>query len=119
MDFRHFEPQSESDLRDAVESMSGDESRLRRLLKSISWQASALWRMVACYARREYTSIPWASAAAACGAIAYVLAPIDALPDFLPGIGMLDDAVVVSAVVSALSVDIARFLAWERQQAAK
>jgi uncharacterized membrane protein YkvA (DUF1232 family) len=33
------------------------------------------------------------------GAIAYLLAPVDLIPDFLPGIGHLDDALVVPGLV--------------------
>jgi len=34
-------------------------------------------------------------------AVAYVVMPVDVIPDFIPGIGHLDDAVVVPAIVRA------------------
>lgn len=35
--------------------------------------------------------VPWAAKAVAGGAAAYVVSPIDLVPDFLPGVGQLDD----------------------------
>ncbi|MFM8439490.1 MAG: YkvA family protein [Candidatus Kapaibacterium sp.] len=40
------------------------------------------------------------------GALVYFIVPIDAVPDFLPVIGYLDDAGVISAVVHALVDEI-------------
>jgi uncharacterized membrane protein YkvA (DUF1232 family) len=42
------------------------------------------------------------------GAIAYVVLPFDAIPDFIPVIGWLDDVGVVSAVAFFLIKDIRR-----------
>ena len=43
------------------------------------------------------------------GALAYVVMPIDMIPDFIPGIGFIDDLFVVSYVLKTLSDEIARF----------
>ena len=40
------------------------------------------------------------------GALVYFIVPIDAVPDFIPLIGYLDDAGVISAVVHALVEEI-------------
>jgi uncharacterized membrane protein YkvA (DUF1232 family) len=37
------------------------------------------------------------------GTLAYLLSPIDIAPDFLPIIGQIDDAVIVTLLVSELS----------------
>ncbi len=34
------------------------------------------------------------------GGIAYTLAPIDLLPDWIPGIGLLDDAAVLPSIIA-------------------
>ncbi|HLV58920.1 MAG TPA: YkvA family protein [Natronosporangium sp.] len=52
-------------------------------------------------------------------AAAYVLAPVDVLPELLAGpLGLVDDAVVVSWLAGALLSETTRFLEWERQRAA-
>jgi len=43
------------------------------------------------------------------GALAYVIMPIDVIPDFLPGIGYIDDVFVVGMVMKSLANDIERF----------
>lgn len=39
--------------------------------------------------------VPWYAKAACAGAVAYVVSPIDVIPDMIPGIGQLDDVWVV------------------------
>jgi uncharacterized membrane protein YkvA (DUF1232 family) len=40
------------------------------------------------------------------GALAYFVLPIDAIPDFIPGLGFTDDAAVVVAAITAAKVHI-------------
>ena len=47
------------------------------------------------------------------GALGYFICPLDAIPDFLPVIGFLDDAAVLAWVVSRVRRDLDEFLAWE------
>ena len=43
------------------------------------------------------------------GALAYVVLPLDLIPDFIPGIGFIDDLFVVGFVMKNLSEEIQRF----------
>ncbi len=43
------------------------------------------------------------------GALAYVVLPSDIIPDFLPGIGFIDDAFVISFVVKQLKKEIEKY----------
>jgi uncharacterized membrane protein YkvA (DUF1232 family) len=43
------------------------------------------------------------------GALAYVVFPIDIIPDFILGVGFLDDAFVLGFVVKQLTEEIARY----------
>lgn len=43
------------------------------------------------------------------GALAYVICPVDVIPDFIPVLGWLDDAFVLSTVMASLSVEIDNF----------
>ncbi|WP_426560479.1 YkvA family protein [Angustibacter sp. McL0619] len=49
--------------------------------------------------------------------VVYVVSPIDLLPDFLPLIGIADDAVVAAWLVGRLLMETADFLRWERNGA--
>jgi uncharacterized membrane protein YkvA (DUF1232 family) len=39
--------------------------------------------------------------------------PLDAIPDFIPGVGYLDDAGVVAMALGAVKAEIDKFRAWE------
>ena len=43
------------------------------------------------------------------GALAYVIFPIDIIPDFILGVGYIDDVFVVGIVMKSLSGEIERY----------
>ena len=53
--------------------------------------------------------VPWRTTAAIVFALGYFLMSIDVIPDFVPVVGFLDDALVVAEVVFLLSGDLRRF----------
>lgn len=89
----------------------------RAALSALWDDLMALARLVAAWARGEYTAVPWRSILMAVGALVYFLDPFDAIPDAIPGFGYMDDASVVALVAGALKMDIERFVRWERVRA--
>ena len=73
--------------------------------------------MVKSYITKDYTRIPVGTIAAIVGALLYLVAPVDLIPDFLPGIGYIDDAAVVGACLTLVDSDIKEYIKWrdERQ----
>ena len=63
----------------------------------------------------EYLLPAWVIAAII-GAIIYVVSPIDAVPDFIPVAGWLDDAGVVAAAVKALEEVIKAYIKYKREK---
>ncbi|MCO6565478.1 MAG: DUF1232 domain-containing protein [Apibacter sp.] len=47
--------------------------------------------------------------------IVYVLSPLDLIPDFLVGIGFLDDLTIAFFAISKLMKEVDKFLEWEKQ----
>jgi len=43
------------------------------------------------------------------GAIAYAVLPTDVIPDFIPGVGFVDDAFVISSVIAQLKKEIENY----------
>ncbi|HWH01353.1 MAG TPA: YkvA family protein [Pilimelia sp.] len=75
----------------------------------------ALPRMVAATLRGQYDGA-WRVALMA-AATAYVVSPIDAVPEaFLLVVGMVDDALMIAWLAGAVLDETERFLAWEAQR---
>jgi uncharacterized membrane protein YkvA (DUF1232 family) len=51
------------------------------------------------------------------GALLYILMPLDALPDFILGFGLIDDAAVFGYALKLISDDIRKFAAWQEAKA--
>jgi uncharacterized membrane protein YkvA (DUF1232 family) len=49
------------------------------------------------------------------GAILYVLSPLDAIPDFIPVLGQMDDAAIISLVLKKGSEAIKRYKEFQRR----
>ena len=76
-----------------------------------------LFSVVQDYVKGEYREIPWLTIAAIVFALLYVLSPIDLIPDFIPIIGYVDDALVVAACLALVEEDLNKYVEWKKEQA--
>ena len=74
-------------------------------------------RLIRAYATGEYREVPWQSLTLIVAAVLYFVMPIDLIPDFLVGVGYVDDVAVVAWVMSAVSSDLDAFRQWEASRA--
>lgn len=73
--------------------------------------------MVRSYIKKEYKEIPIGTIISTLSAIIYFLSPIDIIPDFIPGAGLIDDAAVVAACLALINTDLDEYRLWrERYQ---
>ena len=79
----------------------------------ITGKIRPLIRMVRCSASREYLDTPWQTIVLITAALIYFVSPFDAIADFIPIIGFVDDAAVISVVFASISKDVEKFIAWE------
>lgn len=70
----------------------------------------ALWRMI------TDKNASWISRSLAIGAVLYLVTPIDSVPDFLPLIGLSDDAAVIMTAVAALAWELNKYRNAEAQR---
>jgi len=73
---------------------SGTDRPRESLVTLIPRLAKFLWHLV------KDPRVPWTVKAALAGLAAYLAVPIDIIPDWIPGAGYLDDALLVAFVVS-------------------
>jgi uncharacterized membrane protein YkvA (DUF1232 family) len=71
------------------------------------------FRMIRAWAAGNYKLLPWKSLSLIIGAVIYFLSPVDAIPDFLPGLGFLDDAFIIGWVMRMIRRDVSAFREWE------
>lgn len=63
-----------------------------------------------------YPQIPWYTIATVVLALLYILNPLDIIPDFIPGLGYIDDMAVLSIGVGWIESDLHRYLDWKIEQ---
>lgn len=102
----------ETDLRALLDKEQSAEKRLSALSSALPRLASQVrlgFGMIRDYVTGNYRQLPWWSVASVGAALGYFLAPIDLIPDFIPGIGYLDDAAVLALVWSGIREDIKKY----------
>ncbi|WP_313111578.1 YkvA family protein [Aequorivita sediminis] len=62
---------------------------------------------------RVYPEIPWFTFATIVLALLYVLNPFDIIPDFIPGIGYIDDVSVLAIGTGWIESDLHKYLDWK------
>lgn len=65
------------------------------------------------YVSGAYRKIPFGSILTIVIALIYFVSPIDLIPDIIPGIGKLDDLLVISVAVGTVHNDIADYREWK------
>ena len=93
---------------------SFDEEKAEEFIQkneSRSWYADfmLLYRMI----RDEEYTLDTKTKLTIAGALAYVVLPIDIIPDFLPIVGWIDDAFVLGFTINSISEEIARYKAFK------
>lgn len=87
---------------------------------TIAMRVQAVPRLVRATLEGSYVGTTTGRLALMAAAVAYVVSPVDLVPEaVLPVLGVADDAVVISWVAKALLDETDRFLAWEAGQGAR
>lgn len=106
---------SEDDLRrilekrDEIEQKFSGSGPLGKFIADVK----LLYSMLQDYWNGDYREVPWTTIAAVVAALAYVFSPIDLIPDFIPGIGLIDDALVIGLCLSAVDNDLQAYKRWK------
>ena len=72
-----------------------------------------LQMVVGDYAAGRYRKVPWRSIVVCAAAIAYVLSPLDLIPDWLVPVGWTDDLVALAVAWGMVKRDLREYCAWK------
>lgn len=75
-----------------------------------------LMSLVKDYYQGNYRNIPYKTVSAAVVGLLYVLNPIDIIPDFIPFIGQIDDALVIGFCLRLMEKDLNKYKTWKNEQ---
>jgi uncharacterized membrane protein YkvA (DUF1232 family) len=111
-----------------AEAYAGDPARLRKLLEDAIGKLNviprgpfgeawpyllAMIRLVREYQAGKYPDMARPKLLVVIAAIIYFVSPFDVIPDWLPVLGHIDDAFVVSLALKSLRAELDTFMAWE------
>ena len=74
---------------------------------------AVLCSMIRAYAKKQYTDVSIATILLSIAALIYVVNPMDIVPDFMIGIGQLDDAAVIILVLQMIQMDLNKYKKWQ------
>ena len=73
-----------------------------------------LFRLLKAWKDGSHRGLSVRTLASLIAALLYVLSPVDFMPDFIPGIGLIDDAAVLAFLLHSMAQDLAAFRVWEQ-----
>lgn len=94
---------------DIDKKMSG-----QKALKALLEHGRLLLSLVKDYFTGAYREVPYWAIGAAALALVYVLSPVDAIPDVIPGLGYLDDATVLAFCLKLVETELEKYKEWRK-----
>ncbi|MGT2712999.1 YkvA family protein [Streptococcus pluranimalium] len=98
---------------------------LEKLEKKLKWipfvrqefkMVPILISMVRSYWKKDYTRVPRRTMLAIVSALIYFLSPIDVIPDWIPVLGQIDDALVVATCWKLVNKDVEDYRQWQKER---
>lgn len=111
-------------LMDSIKVILGKEDKINdqvgkgQGLESYADDLLLLMSLVKDYYQGNYRNIPYKTISAAVVGLLYVLNPIDIIPDFIPFIGHIDDALVLRFCLKLMEKDLLKYKNWKDKQTA-
>lgn len=86
------------------------------VLKELRSDLALLQALCVAWWRGDYRAVSTSALVAVVAGLLYFLAPLDAVPDWIPGLGFLDDLAVLGWVMRKWSVELEAFRVWRDSQ---
>ena len=109
---------------DDVEKTIKDKSKIEKIFEHVKSLAKykddvvLVFSMLKDYAKGDYRQVPWRTIAVLVGALAYVVAPLDLIPDVIPVIGWSDDCLALAGALAFAKTDLDEYKEWKARRSA-
>jgi uncharacterized membrane protein YkvA (DUF1232 family) len=88
----------------------------KKHLRDVWTNLQLLLELAKAWSNGEYRQIPYRSILSIFAAIVYFAVPTDAIPDFLLGFGLIDDAAVIGFTLNLVGKDVEQFKQWKENK---
>lgn len=99
-----------------MEKLFRDFEEKLKLIPEVGTRASdiaVMLSMIRAFIKKQYSEVSVATILLSVGALIYVVAPIDIIPDFVPGAGLIDDAGALAVVLQAIHMELDKYKKWQ------
>ncbi len=97
---------------DEIEDRFKSKGPLKRYIEA----ARLMLSLIKDYWRGDYRKILWFTISAIAFALLYVWNPLDLIPDFIPFVGFVDDALAFAVAFKLVEKDLKRYKEWKLSQ---
>ena len=105
---------SEDDVSGVLDKEDKILGKARGPLEKFARNIKLLFSVVKDYVNGSYRELPWVTIAAIVGSLLYIFSPIDLIPDFIPVLGLTDDAAVIALCLKGIVSDLTKYQAWKK-----
>lgn len=110
----------EGDVNIAVDNQAEVANKINNagMLKKYTEIGKLMYAMLKDYQKGIYKDVPWFTIAAIAFSFLYILNPLDIVPDFIPGLGYIDDFAIITFAIRFIETDIHKYLDYKLEETA-
>ena len=100
-----------------MEKLFRDFEEKLALIPKVGTRASdiaVMCSMIRAYIKKQYTEVQVSTILLAVAALIYVVNPMDLIPDYVPGVGLIDDAAAIGLVLQMIHMDLNKYKKWQK-----